>query len=64
MKTKKLNKKLDFRKTTVATLSTKNQQDAKGGYFATDMHDSCYTWHPVCYTRPDIYCTGAYCVPA
>lgn len=58
MKTKKLNTKLEFKKATVVTLTTKSQQDVKGGYYYTRINGGtdCYTWHPACWTLPTPNC--------
>lgn len=57
MKTKKLNKKLELKKTTVVTLHEEAQQAAKGGYWQTALYTNCYSWHPVCPTQPVYYCS-------
>lgn len=51
MKIKK-NKKLTLSKATVVSLDKKQQQDAKGGYWYTYFNEGCYSWDPVCPTRP------------
>ena len=52
MKTKKLNKKLTLSKITVAHLGNNEKSAVKGGYWATELHTGCTSWHPVCFTKP------------
>jgi len=52
MKSKKFTKKLTLNKSTVSVLDKAEEQKAKGGYYYTNFVDLCYTWHPVCWTRP------------
>ncbi len=56
MKSKKPNKKLSFSKTTIVSLGNKEQRAVKGGYYYTEMWGDCYTWHPVCFTKPVYKC--------
>lgn len=57
MKTKKVNKKLELSKATIATLTTKSLQNLKGGYYYTELWggDYCRTWHPECPTMAGPY---------
>lgn len=56
MKTKKLNKKLTLSKATIANLEQNEQSAVRAGYHDTEFHTGCFTWHPVCETRPDTMC--------
>lgn len=56
MKTKKINSKLNLNKTTITVLGENQQVAVNGGYYRTIVNDSCYTWTPVCPTRPEWYC--------
>ncbi len=51
MKPKTINKKLRLGKTSVANLAVDEQQKVKGGYFATNCFQTCYTWCGGCATR-------------
>ncbi len=56
MKSKRLNKKLTLAKTTVAHLGHGEQGAVKGGYYYTEIWGGCNTWHPNCFTRPELAC--------
>jgi len=56
MKTKKISGKLNFQKTTVVKLDNQEKENVKGGYLWTNLDADCYTWDPVCPTKPLTVC--------
>lgn len=63
MKTQKINTRLNLNKTTIATLADEQQLLVKGGYYATRIGQTCYTWSPVCPTLPLFACTKTCACP-
>ena len=52
MITKKVRKKLILNKTTITLLGNVEKGTVKGGYWETQINTGCYSWHPVCASKP------------
>ena len=55
-------KKLSIKKITVANLNFNEQKAVKAGYLPTNFWGGCYTWYPVCYTKPDYTCRSLHTI--
>ena len=63
MKSKKLTKKLALNKATISNLEIDEVRAIRGGYLATNLDATCYTWCAECYTQVTCFtkCFGRTC---